>query len=378
MFKHRTVLEHLLPPSAYTSAEFFAEEQSRMFGRSWHYLCQADDLTQSGDRFAAMVCDVPVVVRRTDTGFVAHRNVCAHRHSIIVPPGFSRGATCGTTLRCVYHGWEYDEGGRLSRLPDGASFHGFKAKGVCLDSFKVEVVGGAVFVNLSADAESLRSSLGEFAAKFDRFYGAHRVASVWSTEHDVNWKVIAENAVESYHVPAVHPGTFTDYRDEAFHDHELAEGFTRYGDLMPWDRSLRSLVGQLFVSLLVKNPTHERFTQAHIFPNYLLYYGDLFSSLTVLEPLGPQRTRHVQIMLVPKELRVPVISRLLQSVFIGIAIPFGKRIMREDMGVWPLIQAGLRASRVGGALSIREERVYWFQRFIADQLNLNKDTSERD
>ncbi len=378
MFKHRTALEHLLPPSAYTSAEFFAEEQSTVFAKSWHYLCQAEALAEAGDRFATTVCGVPVVVRQTGTSLVAHRNVCAHRHSVIVPPGHSRGATAGTALRCLYHGWEYDESGRLSRLPDGASFHGFKAKGVCLESFTVDVVGGAVFVNLTAGAESLRASLGEFAAEFDRFYGAHRVAMVWSTEHDVNWKVIAENAVESYHVPAIHPGTFAEYRDEALHDHALAERFTRYRDLMPWDRSLRSLAGKLFVSLLVKNPTHERFTQAHVFPNYLLYYGDLFSSLIVLEPLGPQRTRHLQMMLVPKALKVPVVSRFLQSLFIRIAIPFGKRIMREDMSAWPLMQAGLHASRATGVLSAREERVYWFQRFIARQVNLNKGTSAPD
>jgi choline monooxygenase len=368
MFKHRTALEHLLPPNAYTGAEFFAEEQARLFTSSWHYLCRADALPHAGDRFAATVLGVPVVVRRVGSGLVAHRNVCAHRHSVIVPPGFGRGAENSSTLRCLYHGWEYDEGGRLSRLPDGASFNGFKARGVCLESFPVEVVGGSVFVTLSADAGSFRASLGEFAEEFDRFYGAHRVAMVWSTEHDVNWKVIAENAVESYHVPAIHPGTFAEYRDEALHDHELSTGFTRYRDLKPWDSTLQSLAGRLFTSLIVKSPTHARFTQAHVFPNYLLYYGDLFSSVIVLEPLGPQRTRHVQMMLVPRALKVPLLSRLLQSVFTRIAIPFGKRIMREDMQAWPLMQAGLRASRGRGVLSAREERVFWFQRFVAEQV----------
>ena len=58
-------------------------------------------------------------------------------------------------------------------------------------------------------------------------------------------KVIVENAVESYHVPMVHPNTFQDYRPEELHDHRLKPTYTRYGDLFLHadEKSLESRVG---------------------------------------------------------------------------------------------------------------------------------------
>jgi hypothetical protein len=43
-----------------------------------------------------------------------------------------------------------------------------------------------------------------------------------------------------------------------------------------------------------------------------------------------------------------------------------RRVMREDMRLWADVQHGLEASRETGLLSRREERVYAFQRWVAD------------
>ena len=72
--------------------------------------------------------DVPIVVRRSEGRLRTFRNVCAHRHSLVVRPGRGRAAT----LRCQYHGWEYAGDGNVCRIPDGPSFRGFRSDGLRL------------------------------------------------------------------------------------------------------------------------------------------------------------------------------------------------------------------------------------------------------
>jgi phenylpropionate dioxygenase-like ring-hydroxylating dioxygenase large terminal subunit len=301
------------------------------------------------------------VVRFDGARVRAFENVCAHRHCRVVAPGRGRGGT----LRCAYHGWEYGADGAVSRVPDGASFRGFRAEGLRLRELPVEVLGALVFVRSGEPGEPLRESLGELGGDIERFFGDHRCIWRWTTEHDVNWKVIAENAVESYHVPATHRHTFRDYRPPELHDHDLAKRYTRYRDLKPWTRRPSELLLRGFHRVLLPGPDGGRFTQAHVFPSHLLYYGDLFSLFIALEPLGPRRTRHVLHGFVPRRLRSPWL-RPLQELFAAGFVPAIRRVLREDMRLWDEIQAGLEASRHEGVLSAREERVWAFQRFVRD------------
>src|SRR5690606_20534621 len=140
----------------------------------------------------------------------------------------------------------------------------------------------------------------DFGDEVRRFFGDHRVCRVWSTEHEVNWKVIAENAVESYHVPLVHPGTFRAFRPPELHEHALHDRYTRYLDKKPWESDAQGLAARALLRLLVPAPAMRRFTQAHVFPGLLLYYNELVSTLISLEPLGPTRTRHLAITLLPR------------------------------------------------------------------------------
>jgi phenylpropionate dioxygenase-like ring-hydroxylating dioxygenase large terminal subunit len=362
MFQHPGALPHVLAPPAYFAPDYFERERERVFAPHWNYAAPAEHLARDGDTVARDVQGTPVLIRNAAGRLRAFRNVCSHRHSLVVPPGRAR---C-EPLRCRYHGWEYDDDGRVARIPDGPSFRGMREPRA-LDEFAVERLGGVVLVNLAPGAPSLAAALGGFADEIDRFFGRHRLVWEWTTEHAVNWKVIAENAVESYHVPVTHPATFRDYRPEELHDHALDKRYTRYRDLLPWGTRPveRLMVGA--ARLLLPEGRVERFTQAHVFPNFLLYYGELFSSFIALEPLSATRTRHVQLGFVPRALRHPAL-RPLQSLFARGLVGGVRRVMREDMALWSDVQHGLEHSVGAGLLSRREERVHAFQRWVADQV----------
>lgn len=355
-----------MPPAAYFQPEWAERENRDLFRTSWQVACLDEEVREPGSRFALQIAGEPVVVVNQGGTLAALGNVCAHRHSQIVPDGPSRDSR----FRCQIHGWEYDQDGHLSHLPDGTSFRGLKARDYCLTRYRVERSGPFVMVNLSAEGPSFQEHLGTFADEFHQFLANCRHLDTWVTEHPVNWKIIIENAIESYHVPMVHPQTFVDYRAEELHDHRLEPTFTRYGDLLEYrnEKSSEAYLFRLYSRLLLVNPTLKRFTHVHLFPNMLLYFGDVYSSLTIVEPLGPTRCRYRMFSFAPKAVRWGPVGRMLQQMSMGVLVPKFKAILQEDMARWPPVQQGLQHSRQKGILSAREERVFAFQDYLVNRL----------
>lgn len=100
----------------------------------------------------------------------------------------------------------------------------------------------------------------------------------------------------------------------------------------------------------------------------MLYYGDVYRGLTVIEPLGPRRFRYRGYGFVPRDVRYGWIGRQIQDLSMRVFIPMGRKIIGEDSALWPTVQQGLEASTHRGVLSAREERVFAFQRFVCEKL----------
>ena len=361
MFVHHGKLDHVLPPSAYVSESSFLFERQNLFLKHWHIVGLAESVREKGGYVASEVMGIPVVVHHGDQGVVAYRNTCAHRHAMLCPNGSGHQLQ----LTCQYHGWQYSGEGRVCKVPDGPSFKGIKAEQLRLDGVKVEVCGPFVLVCFDPAVKSFRDHLGDFAAEFDAAFGQHRPFGTWQTEHAVNWKIVVENAVESYHVPLVHPTTFRNYKPSEQHDHQLASTNSRYADLQPWDNSVVSRGFRFLAKALLKSPNYERFKHTHVYPNHLLYYGDLMSTWTVVEPLDAGRCRYTLYSFVPAEIRMGAAGRILQNVSSSVLMRQLKKILGEDMDLWPKVHGGLRASRHTGVLSCREERIWAFQQYLS-------------
>ncbi len=365
MFVHDGVLAPALEPADYTSAETFERERSAIFARGWHPVACSDQLRAEGTFVSTDIAGLPVLVRREAGALHAFVNVCPHRHALLEAPG------CGVRdrLRCQYHGWEYDVAGSLRKLTDGRSFKGLKATSLRLRTLRVESLGPLVFVAPDDRDPPLRSWLGALAEELAPFYQRPlRRVFMRSSEFDVNWKVIVENAVESYHVPMVHPETYRYYRDPALHDHRIEPNFTRYGDLEPWSTSHTGRVLSLYAKLAIRNADGKRFRHAHAFPNQLYYFGDLFCDVSIVTPLGPSRARHTCFAFVADDLHARGLTAPLQRLFGALVTRQSAQIFGEDVSIWRSVQAGLAHPNGRGALSAREERVWSFQRWVADQL----------
>jgi choline monooxygenase len=364
MFIHQGKLEYLLKPEDYSNREFWEDEVRHLFRRSWQFAALRRDVAENGAYLARDVAGVPVVIRNFDGEIKAFLNVCPHRHSMLV----REGKGCSEKLKCLYHGWEYGEAGQLTHLPDGKSFRGIKAADYCLDSVRLEIIGELIFINLNKEAESLVNSVAALGPELHQYFGDHEPLWHWVSEHRANWKLVEENAVESYHVPMAHPSTFTDYKAPELHDHTLHGSYTRYDDIQPWGTAIVDRGFRFLSRALLPEPNFGRFKQTHIFPNNLLYYNELFSTWAAVYPVSPEVTRYEIVGLVPRKLRGGAVMRGALRLIVKPLIRQLTRILGEDMEVWGKLHHGLEHSPFKGVLSCREERVFAFHQHVLERM----------
>ena len=193
-----------MPPQAYTSDEFAALELEQIFAKDWFCVGRATALAEPGDYLTCELADQPIMVLRNDAGDLhAQSNVCLHRMSTLLT-----GRGKARAIVCPYHAWTYNLDGSLRGAPAMN-----QNKSFCKDAYKLPQVRceewlGWVFVSLNPDAEPVATALSEVATLIEG-YDMTRYTEAFFEEHvwDTNWKVLAENFMESYHLPVCHAGT---------------------------------------------------------------------------------------------------------------------------------------------------------------------------
>lgn len=193
-----------MPPSVYTSEDFLARELSHVFSKDWFCVGRASALAVPGDYTTLDLAGQPIIVVRDHQGTLrALSNVCLHRMSTLLE---GRGQT--RTITCPYHAWTYNLDGQLRGAPAMTRNEGFCKADYRLPQIACEEWLGWVFVTLNPDAPPVAEQL----SKVEALVGDYDMASYGETffeTHvwDTNWKVLAENFMESYHLPVCHAAT---------------------------------------------------------------------------------------------------------------------------------------------------------------------------
>lgn len=193
-----------LPAAAYTSADFFRAEMQHIHLRHWFFVGRADELGGAGDYRAIDTVAGPVILVRDFAGELrAFANVCRHRGSLLLTGSGNRRA-----IVCPYHGWGYRLDGSLAGAPDMERNPRFRPEDQGLIPIRMELWQGFIFLTLDPDAHTLLDHLGNLPAVF----ASHRLGDTvctWRIELDANcnWKLLVENAMESYHTRYVHAKT---------------------------------------------------------------------------------------------------------------------------------------------------------------------------
>jgi phenylpropionate dioxygenase-like ring-hydroxylating dioxygenase large terminal subunit len=193
-----------MPKSVYTSEAFLEAEIDQVFKRDWFCAGRADALPQPGDYLTLTLAGQPIIVLRDQANQLrAMSNVCRHRMSTLLE---GRGHI--TSIVCPYHAWTYGLDGQLRGAPAMGENTAFHRKDHVLPAIRCEEWLGWIMICLDPDTPPANKALAEVEGLISDF-GMETYTETFFETHiwDTNWKVLAENFMESYHLPVCHAGT---------------------------------------------------------------------------------------------------------------------------------------------------------------------------
>lgn len=201
-----------LHPEFYADPKWLGFERREIFRRTWQLVGPESWAAGKGDHFVVDIAGAGVLVARGDDGGLrAFLNACRHRGAPIA-------ACAGKNAKrfnCPYHGWSYRLDGSLRAAPEMTEAEDFDVAANGLVPVNVETWHGMVFVRVASDGRPLSDYLGgisERIAPIDLSAMTFERREVWPV--GANWKVYADNYLEGYHVPTIHPklNEIVDYR----------------------------------------------------------------------------------------------------------------------------------------------------------------------
>ncbi|MEO1550189.1 MAG: SRPBCC family protein [Pseudomonadota bacterium] len=195
---------HAMPPSVYTSSQFLKAELDHIFAKDWFCVGRASARGAPGDYTTLDLAGEPILVLRDGEGHLrAMSNVCRHRMSTLL-----EGRGNARSIVCPYHAWTYNLDGSLRGAPAMTLNEAFCKSDTTLPSIRCEEWLGWVFVTLNQSAPAVATQLASLQAMVAD-YNMQAYTETFSETHiwDTNWKVLAENFMESYHLPVCHAAT---------------------------------------------------------------------------------------------------------------------------------------------------------------------------
>src|SRR6476659_2060142 len=170
----------LLDREVLVSEDVLRTERAQIFGRCWIYVGHSSELTKPGDFRSRKVAGRPVIFCRDQA--------------------------------CIYHGWTYGNDGRLVGVPGADAYaesfdkssHGLRRPA------RFEEYRGFWFMCLDEDADSLPDYLAGAKDYIDLVIDQSPsgqmeiIAGVQEYDVAANWKLMVENSVDDYHLPATH------------------------------------------------------------------------------------------------------------------------------------------------------------------------------
>ena len=196
------------PVENYLSPGRFAEEL-RMLRTMPSVFVPSATIPNPGDYIERVSFGVPLfAVRGRDQRARVFRNACRHRGFALVEE-----AGCSHALVCRYHGWTYRLDGSLSHVPHADAFPDLdpSTRGLVeVESHEVDglIVIGALDPHPGPCADEAMRWLTDGTPWRDKLLPAERLVFVQSILRAMNWKVLAEQFLEGYHLRSTHKDTF--------------------------------------------------------------------------------------------------------------------------------------------------------------------------
>lgn len=372
-------LASTLIPDAYRSDAYFAEEQEQVFANGWVPVAAISEVSEPRQTITRTVAGRSVIITMNhDRELRAYLNVCRHRGSRLVREDCTLKSD---KFRCPYHAWAYDLDGACIGTPmfegsdipedmqaafDMSDVKAFDKADYSLFDVRVEAWGPLIVVSLDKDVMPLAEWVGDLS---ERLGGME--LEKWTVkatkDYDIaaNWKLIAENFMEYYHLPWVHPELMKVSR---LQDHYRWQGTGMYTGMtttpISGDQNSSWLDMPPHAGVSGSDEVSGRFVL--FFPNVAVNVLPNHCFLMIMEPIAPGRTFERTLMLVhPETADAPEFESGLHT-----TMAFWDEVNREDIEIVEDVQRGLSTPEYeGGRMCYRfEEPVHRFQNMVIDRM----------
>lgn len=255
-----------------------------VFGTGWFCAGVVGDVPNAGDFVSFEIGDEPLmIVRGKDDVIRVMTRVCQHRAMMVVD-----GRGNAKRFSCPYHAWTYALDGALMGAPlmDGAPTFD-KAK-CSLPTLKVELWNGFIFATFAENPPPLAGELAGLTNRLEPFE-----MDVWNTRPlfleviNANWKLIVENAAESYHHIGAHRETLQRY--DPGQNSRVGDVSARYATHHNFNAGFD--MEQLASKTHVTPEEHAKFYEhnnpiSSVFPNLTFAVGEGGGLLAIVYPIS--------------------------------------------------------------------------------------------
>ncbi len=352
-----------LPARYYYDKTIYEAEKSAIFYRSWWYAGHKSQLLEAGSYLTVKIHQQNVFVVRDKAGELrGFYNVCQHRgHELL------NGTGKATHIVCPYHAWTYGFDGELIAARNSQQVKGFNKCDFSLKPVRVEQFCGLVFVNLDADAVSLKQQSGNLEDEIRHY--CPRVDEMVFAQRDTydvacNWKTIVDNFLECYHCHVAHKD-FVDLVD--MNSYRTKTHGIYSGQI---SSAVRSADNAAFT--VKKGDVDFGYAGWYLWPNLTIwaYPGEANLSVLQMTPAGTERTIEFQDWFLPGT--TPSEQQ-------KAAMDYQKEVLQpEDIGLCESVQRGLRSNgynqgrfMVDEAMSeLSEHAVHHFQRLVMQAMGV--------
>lgn len=173
-------------------------EQNK-YDLQWYVIGTSADFYKNVPQKATIWNKNYVVWKNSDNKYIGLDDVCPHKSASL-----AGGKVCNNHIVCPYHGYEFDEQGKLDKVP-GISFHPSPIYDV--PKYQVVEKNGWVYLNTYSDMARIDNTTGQpFLENFFVEPEVERNDSAVFLDMDFNCysRIVSENSLDVMHIGFVH------------------------------------------------------------------------------------------------------------------------------------------------------------------------------
>lgn len=331
----------------------------------WHLICHRSEVSKPRDYVLFKVNGEEVAVFNDGDNVIAFDNLCPHRGARIFTESFGNAP-----FLCLYHGWSYSKG-RLFVGPRDQ----FSACGEAepkLSTYKTAWIGDFLFISRAAK-QSAEEQFGDLCGLLkDISENIEFRYDFNNYEYECSWQIAIENALEPYHVSAIHPkslGTLRLGNGDNVYQGVNSTWYTNVGD----DRIEKNL--RKFSNMMEIKSKHEGYMNIYLFPFSMISstFGMSYSIQNFLPSQEGGRAHFVS-RLFPSRLKADAKPTIFKNFFESTA-QMNRQVFREDAEICARIPASTWSSNDLPFYADTEERLIHFRRTYRRSVERNSEVT---